>query len=142
MRKSSYYSSPRLLALLLVCLASTAAADSAPFRIIQQPRSQVAVRGARVSFRCDYELISVSASDVNIKWLFDDSSSSSVRLRQLTDIEQFEFDTSALHILAYDPTIHTGIYRCLLNSSQTALLSLPANLSLARKSSNLTHSPT
>lgn len=109
----------------------------------------MAVRGARVSFRCDYEITNpnLSASDVNIKWLFDDNVATdiSIRFRQLIDIEQFEFDTSALHILAYDPSTHTGLYRCLLNSSTTSLLSLPANLSLARKKSpnlKLTHTHT
>ena len=119
-----------------------------PLRITQHPRSQVAVRGARVSFRCEYQLADqqqhTSQDRGVVRWMFEEiaPSNSHIRLKHLNDIEQFEFDTNALHILSYEPSIHTGLYRCLVNTTWTnpsfAVLSLPANLSLARM--NLTYS--
>lgn len=131
-----------------------------PIRLTQAPRSQVAMRGARVTFRCDYEVDGftttsttttssddASSSRVTIKWLFEEASATTTtlpKMRHLTDIDQFEFDTNALHILAYEPRMHSGFYRCLVNSTVTspslALLSPPANLSLARMLLFFSHS--
>lgn len=118
--------------------------SSPPLQIRQHPHSQIAIAGSRVTFRCEYATTTTDSSlqrdeRVRVSWLFDASSSSTTtstpKFIKLTDIEQFDFDTNALHILAYNPTLHTGQYRCLVNSSLTSpplvLLSQPANLSLA-----------
>lgn len=132
--------------------------EQMPLRIVGQPQSQIALKGSRVTFKCDYEVASsldaqqIEAS-IKVKWLFnlkqlivsrksvdDDEVDLMSQNFVLNTNQQYSMDKNRLTIAAYDPSVHTGQYRCLINntlySPPLVILSEPANLSLASKQSS------
>lgn len=126
--------------------------EQMPLRIVGQPQSQIALKGSRVTFKCDYEAASslseqqIEAS-IKIKWLFNLKQLIVTRKSDELDLmsqnfvlntnNQYSVDKNRLIIGSYDPSVHTGQYRCLINntlySPPLVILSEPANLSLASK---------
>lgn len=101
---------------------------------------------SKVIFSCDYELDEqiIDKTSIKINWLFSSTSLVDQGLDKFLDKEsKFQFDKNRLIILSYDPLIHSGQYRCLLNSTTNnlVLLSLPANLTQAKIDSYETNIP-
>ena len=122
-----------------------------PLRITKQPQSQIAIPGSKVVFKCDYESsqsLGYDSSSIRIRWLFnlkpilvkseqrDDTDLSLNGLNYVIN-NQYSVDKNKLVIVSYDPQVHSGQYRCLVNntlfSPPLVVLSEPANLSLASK---------
>ena len=121
-----------------------------PLRITQQPQSQIALAGAKVVFKCEYEssqALGYDSTSIRVRWLFnlkpilakseqrDDTDLSLNGLNYVIN-NQYSVDKNRLVVIAFDPQAHAGQYRCLVNntlfSPPLVVLSEPANLSLAR----------
>jgi hypothetical protein len=137
-----------------------------PIRIVEQPQSQTAISQQRVVFKCDYEASAMSGAGgveqvtqlsefIKVRWLFNSkliraTASNSNADSGLSEDEsaafagntvsnaQYMLDKNRLIISKYEPSLHTGQYRCFINntlfSPPFVMLSEPANLSLASKS--------
>ncbi len=135
--------------------------DSFPLRFInpsfnnnQNNNNRLAQQGSRVVLECEFEidinnLNSYLFKNLQINWLFKsdlpaiDSSSSSHEFNIINEEEEKEEEDyvitkkneNKLIIKTFDATLHSGLYRCLLNNTlnNIHLLSPILNLSLACK---------
>ena len=120
-----------------------------PLTIRQHPASQVAIRGHRVTFKCDFDAATdqstlthtVDYSTVRMSWLRDSTPVEATSTRDDDDehraplTTQYVLDRNSLVILAYEPLKHSGQYRCMINHTMytppLVVLSEPAQLSAA-----------
>ena len=133
-------------------------AQQLPLTIKQHPQSQIAIKGNRVTFKCDFEAAAssndpdthiqstktqtIDYSLIKVSWLHDSrlveatsSNEPSSPLMATLNVNQYVIDHNSLVILAYEPHKHNGQYRCMLNNTMFSppliLLSEPASLSTA-----------
>ena len=133
--------------------ADTTFVQQLPLTIRQQPVSQVALKGNRVTFKCEFEAASneepgriqstltqtIDYTVIKISWLHDGipviATNTDDPSQSLLTRTQYVIDRNSLVILAYEPLKHSGQYRCLINNTMFApplvILSEPANLSVA-----------
>ena len=121
---------------------------SLPVRIVKHPKSQIALRNAKVVFNCEYEtshqnlpttkIQTDSDSFISVKWLFNLSPlKQQQQQQQQREGSEYLIEKTRLIINSFDPSKHIGQFRCLINntlfSPPLVILSEPANLTLASK---------
>jgi hypothetical protein len=92
-------------------------------RIKQHPQSQIASKGSKIVFKCEYETDENASNSVKVSWLFN--------ANLLSPNGQYSIERNRLVVLNFEPSFQSGQYRCMVNSSQLVVISEPANLTQA-----------
>jgi hypothetical protein len=122
-------------------------AQQLPLTIKQQPQSQIAIKGNRVTFKCDFEASSAASNDVDattattlprqmqstqaqtidysiikVSWLHNSrpveaTSSNEQSSLSTLNANKYVLDRNSLVILSFEPHTHNGQYRCMINNT-------------------------